>query len=253
MKTKINLVVMAMVAVLLTGIPVTSEAVTYHHGAGTTTVSTVRGVHDQVEVQPQQMSRTKSVKNLQVEQQTVADFTYGTKANYNVVGHLRNPAATVATIDRFTGDVCQYTLETREDYYEFFRFYLNSGMILISDSPKSVTGFKEAIRTVWNLHKQSGADEYVVVSEPLTLEDLSEEETSVVRGFITGEKWTVIAVGLEFDVQTKHNGNYGPVQQQLPAQIKVNDGRSGFEKGLDMLEKGFSIWNTIDNLRHRDY
>ena len=156
-----GLAIMALTIMLMSN-SASTEAANFH------SISDIAGVVQQVQ-QIADTTRTNSQRSSQpienhenqgapsaielagirkVTQDTVSDFVYGSKADYNVVGNLRRPEADVLTINPWSGVVCQYTIDTPEDFVEFLKFYVKDGYILIMDTQKAIRGFSSAARAI---------------------------------------------------------------------------------------------------------
>ena len=193
---------------------------------------------------PATRHQTQETKMLELERTTASQFVYGSKANYNVVGQLRNPAATVLGIDPFTGQVSQYRIENREDFVEFMRDYCNSAMILISDSQKGIRGIIEGTRVIKNAFMRQGVNGDLLSVSMLTIDDLEDEEIAMAKGFLTGNKFIICQVAVDYTVVEQPGSN-------TPQKIIVDNGKSKWSQNLEDFRNGAGFLNDTYDLIKR--
>ena len=178
-------------------------------------------------------------------QDTVSDFVYGSKADYNVVGNLRRPEADVLTINPWSGVVCQYTIDTPEDFVEFLKFYVKDGYILIMDTQKAIRGFSSAARAIRSEFYSAGKNGDMMTVARLGIEDLEEDELAMAKGFLKGNQFIACEVHKDYQLVSQ----YQVAAQQQP--VVVNNGRSKTSNLFEDINNVISTVNNLDNLWRR--
>lgn len=182
-----------------------------------------------------------------VTQDSVSDFVYGSKADFNVVGNLRRPEADVMTINPWSGVVCQYTIDTQADFVEFLKWYVRDGFILVMDTKKAIRGFESAARSIRSEFFSKGKNGDMLTVKRLTVEDLEEDEVTMCKGFLKGKQFIACEVHKDYQLLIQK----GSAQAAAPQQIVVSDGRSKNSQMFDDINNVVSTINNVDSLWRR--